>query len=186
MAQMAPLRAMLAELHHSMAMPLLTGTRDLAAAYRYLKEADALHQSVTGLPSADAAFQMACCLSNAADAQLRSGDVDVAPGLPPTGQQFNGSALGQARVALAMELLAEAVTLGFHDVPRLMAEPRLRLVRDVQAGRLAALLERLATPLAVVAPAAVITAGFASRPAAVLVPPCSALMITPRMLVRAF
>ena len=71
-------------LHNNLALPLLNSRMDLDKAFCALQKANEMHILYAGVPAEFALYNMACCLSIAAEMQEKStGSAIVAPYLPP-------------------------------------------------------------------------------------------------------
>lgn len=82
----------------------------------------------------DPSIHMACCLVAAADCELRCSAGES--GHP-------SSALAQARLDLALDMLASAVDAGLQNFSALQADPRLQVLRELRPERFGALAKRL-------------------------------------------
>jgi len=133
-------------LHNSVAMPLMRRTADLGRAYQVLDEANALHVRLHGIPSGEAVYNMACCLSLAAAAlsspAQSAGAFDVSPGLPPLQGSMSPTELAEARLDLSAAMLEAAVELGYGDMAHMAADADLAATRERRPWRFAAALQR--------------------------------------------
>jgi len=100
---------------------------DLGADFSSFKLEDERHWAVTGTASADATFGMACCMSLAAEAQLRG----------------HSSAMAQQRLDLALHLLEKAIHAGLRDINVVLRDTRLCMVRDLRPEEFGDIVQRM-------------------------------------------
>lgn len=124
----------------------------LATAYHYFSEANALHSRMCGMPSAETLYNMACCLSLGAGACLSSTlhcvGVDPAPGLPcGTASRASIQELADARLDLSFVMLEQAVDAGFADMTIMLKDTDISTVREVRPLQFASLANRVVAKL---------------------------------------
>jgi len=128
--------------HNHLALPLMKEVVNLGKAYEHLSEANDLHIKISGTPSGEALYNMACCLALAADAQLQpAADPahmfrDVSPGLAPANSSsLSGPSLVESRVDLAVDVLDRAIKAGYRHVAHMCSDPDFRAVRELRPAR---------------------------------------------------
>lgn len=144
--------------HNELAIPLMRQTQHLGRAYRLFEEASRVYARANGRVSCYALYNMACCLSLGAAADLREspGHAGGGPGcgaladLPPWRPDLAGEELREARLDLAIAKLGQALDAGFADMSRVTTDTDLQALRDRRPTQYAALVRRMAVSLTAV------------------------------------
>lgn len=136
-------RAEFLHLHNRVAMECMSRPQDLPKAFQRFAEANELHKRTHGVPSSEAIYNQACCLTLGAAAASSSGD--LAAGLPPLRSDPEG--LVEERLDLAVVTLDAAITAGYHDTNNLLHDSDLTYLRDRRPLQFAHILSRAQDPM---------------------------------------